>query len=258
MKGLLLRVLPEFVLSRLKRIHYVRALASFSEVEVAVIKELVVKGDRALDVGANVGWYTRILSELVGESGRVYSIEPIPETFALLSYCVKKLHLSNVETFNYAVSDKDGIVRMEIPKYGGGGDNYYQSRIVEGGSGEGALRSHAVESRSIDSLFPAAETRISFIKCDVEGHELAVARGAENVTRRSFPAWLVEVSSNPDEDGTEARLLFSHYEQMGYGAYWYADETLHLRRKGEQPTNCFFLRENHVARLKASGMGFAA
>ena len=67
------------------------------------IKYLVKPGDSVLDIGANVGWYTNHLSLLVGEPGKVYSIEPIPETFALLRAVVGELGLSNVESLNYAM-----------------------------------------------------------------------------------------------------------------------------------------------------------
>ena len=78
------------------------------------------------------GDYTCILSRLVGEQGTVFSIEPIPETFEILSAVVARRQLSNVRLLNFGISESDGSAVMEIPLYEDGGENFYQAKIVHG------------------------------------------------------------------------------------------------------------------------------
>jgi protein-L-isoaspartate O-methyltransferase len=109
------KILPHSTVQFIKKRHYLRLLCSSlleKEPELSVVRYLVKPGDFVIDIGANIGVYTKMLSELVGPNGRVYSIEPYPPTFETLSYIVRKLRLDNVEPINIAVSDSEAIVTM--------------------------------------------------------------------------------------------------------------------------------------------------
>src|SRR6266581_7664130 len=81
--------LPPLWQNELKRIHFRRQMRRGTfvtpEPEYAILPTLISVGDWVIDVGANVGHYTKRLSELVGPTGRVIAFEPVPETFALLA-----------------------------------------------------------------------------------------------------------------------------------------------------------------------------
>lgn len=249
LKSLILKLLPEKILSRLKKIHYVRALKEFSEQEepdLIAAKRFVEAGDYIVDVGANIGWYTKVFSEKVGETGKVFSVEPVPSTFDLLSYCVKKLKLLNVELFCFAVSDKVGEVVMEIPLYEGGGENFYRSRIISHELQGHSYRRISVQLCTLDAMFLDLPTPIKFIKCDVEGHELSVVKGAETLIAKFRPAWLIEVSDSPEDDGSSSNQLFSLLLQYGYQAYRFDGVQLVSRSPGDKSINYFFLTSDHV------------
>ncbi len=132
-KSFILRLFPEKVLVPLKKAYYLYALKRLSELDepdLTVVKYLVRAKDTVIDVGAHVGWYTKVLSELVGHEGRVYSIEPIPVTFNLLEFCIKRLRFTNVEAINCAISGTDGAATMEIPQNDTGEDSYYLATIT--------------------------------------------------------------------------------------------------------------------------------
>ncbi len=131
-KALVRRTLPVRVLQSVKKIYYSHLLRSFSEKDEAdfqVIKHIVNCGEYVIDIGANIGVYTKYLSELVGPLGRVYSIEPIPLTFEILSSNVKKFGLKNLELINCAISDNNGSVTMEVPLYDSGGENFMRQKL---------------------------------------------------------------------------------------------------------------------------------
>ena len=55
----------------------------------------------------------------------MHSFEPVPATFALLSYCTRRLRLRNVVLHNCAASRADGSAVMTVPHYPAGGENYH-------------------------------------------------------------------------------------------------------------------------------------
>lgn len=76
------------------------------------IKDRLRPGDVFVDVGASVGYYSLLASQLVGESGRVVAIEALPETFGVLETNLEKNHARNVRAVNVAAWDSDESVTL--------------------------------------------------------------------------------------------------------------------------------------------------
>jgi FkbM family methyltransferase len=220
------------------------------EPDLTVLRDLVENGSVAVDLGANIGVYTKVLSDVVGSMGNVISVEPIPQTFAVLARLTRSLGMDNVSCVNVAISDSAGEVVMELPNYETGGTNYYQASVVsDADKGLASSKQRVrVPSLTLDELV-AGKGRVSFVKCDVEGHELACLAGAENVLHSDGPAWLVEISGDPDEPGSRAMQTFRIFEGLSYESWWFDGRRLKKRRLGERSTNYFFLRDAHIARL---------
>jgi FkbM family methyltransferase len=245
-KRLALRFLPDRLLQKLKKIHYAKALRSAAEggePDLKVVRHLAGAGSHVIDVGANFGLYTKFLAELVGATGRVYSVEPVPLTYEILTSNLKRLKLRNVEPFNLAASDDAGEVRMEVPRYDSGGENFYEARVVAGAAA--SLRAVRVEARPLDALFGHLR-QIDFIKCDVEGHELACLRGAEMILRKVKPAWLIEISGSPDQSASNAAAVFRLMTDAGYLSLWFDGLHLRPRERGDRSVNYFFLTRRHL------------
>jgi FkbM family methyltransferase len=246
--------LPEPALRFLKKIHYARILESFSledQPDLKIVHLLVQPGEYAIDIGANIGVYTKNLSELVGPNGKVFSVEPVPSTYEILCSNIRKLRLRNAEPINCAISDTPGSVTMEIPHYSTGGEDFYQAHIITGDSGKNQnVRRVTVEAATIDSKFESIADKVSLVKCDVEGHDLACIRGARKFLEKSNTAWLIEVSGKPDDANSPANALFKILTEKSYTIWWF--DGVHLRRRnpGDKSTNYFFLRENHIAILR--------
>lgn len=258
-KELALRLLPESVLARLKKIHYAQVLRSVTESDepdLKVLKYLVGPGQSVVDIGANIGVYAKYLSERVGPGGRVICVEPIPLTFDILCSNVRKLSLSNVELKNCAISDTEGQVRMQVPKYDSGGENFYGARIEEKDAGH-SVRSFAVPATTIDTLLSGAPP-VQFIKCDVEGHELNCIRGATKTIERSRPAWLIEISGDMNEERSSSRQTFRILSNSGYTAYWFDGTNLKPQRPGTKSVNYFFLTAPHLENLRRQGLPLEA
>ena len=254
----ILNKLPDSASQSVRRIYYARLIRSYPESKIPafkVIKRLVKPGDFVVDIGANIGAFTKHLSLRVGDRGRVRSIEPIPITFDILCSNVRRIGLSNVEPIHCAISDAGGSVTMQVPLFEESGENFYRARIVQTGT-DSSLRLFDVESRTLDSLLSdwirphggpyTDRADISFIKCDVEGHELECIKGAAEVIEKAHPAWFIEISGDPDEAGTNARATVELLSEAGYGVFWFDGTILRRRRPGDRSTDYFFLMPDHV------------
>jgi FkbM family methyltransferase len=72
-------------------------------------------GDTVVDLGANHGYFTLLMSKLVGETGRVIAIEAFPETRQSLEANLALNRIRNVEVRGVAISDRKGSIEMVAP-----------------------------------------------------------------------------------------------------------------------------------------------
>lgn len=151
LKQIALKYLPDSVLKSVRTHHYQNQLKHYplnEEPDLLGCKALLRPGDTVLDVGANIGVYTRFCSEFVGPTGQVHSLEPIPETFSYLTSNVRALGLANVTCHNLAASDKDqDQAAMSVPQYSTGGANIYEATLSDNGD-------IPVKTTRLDTLFP--------------------------------------------------------------------------------------------------------
>lgn len=201
-------------------------------------------GDCVVDAGANIGYVTLLLSRWVGEAGCVHSFEPVQETFEWLAESVRRLKLANVNLHNCGLSDSAHGATMGIPRYVSGGENLYESRIVEEGRGARFARTVNVSLNTLDALLAGSSQRLSFIKIDVEGHELLAVKGALRVISRDKPALLIEVTGDPDRPDLPAGELFALLAGLDYSPFVWDCGKLRERRFGEQQGDYFFLQKN--------------
>jgi FkbM family methyltransferase len=246
-KKLATQFLPTPILFWLKERYYTRTVPKFWEADIEPIQCFLKPGDYALDIGANIGWYSLVLARLVGHTGRVWAIEPIPETFRLLSAVVRKLALTNVELVNCALSDQNGSAVMEIPLNHYGGPNFYMARIVSRTVSEPSLTKFEVPLRSLDSIIPVRlANAVTFVKCDVEGHELAVIKGASRFFENTRPALMLEVAGTAQMQDATTNELFSILRGYGYTPYLFNGKNLKKRMPGDWCLNYFFLQPSHL------------
>ena len=174
------------------------------------LPQLVRKGDVAIDIGANLGYYTRPLADIVGNEGEVYAVEPVPVIFSVLERNVRGC--KNVHLLNYALGKEECDVEMANDSvaevgYFGTGRNF----VSEGALSKSAVRFTARMRRGSD-LFGGLE-RIDFIKCDIEGYERVVMPELRTLIERHHPTVLIET------DGETRHEIIEMFSEMGYRAY---------------------------------------
>jgi FkbM family methyltransferase len=193
--------LPERWQSELKRLHFRRQILRGGfrtpEPEFARLADFVSEGDWAIDIGANIGHYTKALSDLVGAAGRVIAIEPVPETFALLAANVQLFQHRNVSLLNVAASDRLALVGMTIPRLPSGLLNNYEAALTA--NLDSML---TVLTIPVDAF--GTGPRVALIKIDAEGHEGRVLDGLERLVVAQRPTLIIEAGGSEIPNRLEA------------------------------------------------------
>ncbi len=173
------------------------------------LPKLISKGGVAIDIGANLGYYTRPLSDIVGECGEVHSVEPVPVIFDVLRRNVAGRR--NVVLHNVALGEQECEVTMcndsvaECGYFGTGRNGVGQ------GKSESSIEFRAKMVRGSE-LFGNLE-RLDLIKCDIEGYEMVVIPEMLEIIERHRPVVLIETG---DEQRKEIVKIFT---RLNYRAF---------------------------------------
>lgn len=153
-----------------------------------------------LDIGANIGVHSVVMSQEVGDGG-VFAFEAQRIIFNMLAGNVALNSLSNVFCFHNAVSDTSGIIDIPIFDYGKpmsfGSVEFGGTQKEDIGQKPLAGESEKVAALAIDGM---NFEKINFIKIDVEGMEINVLQGAKKSILNFRPLMLIEyLKSDKDE-----------------------------------------------------------
>jgi len=156
-----------------------------------VLPNLLQPGSTALDIGANIGFFSIHLAHLLGTSGRVFAFEPIRELAALLKKSIEENHLEQQITVEVAaVGDHDGHADILcVHNARNQGASYLVDDAANSCPTSHELR--RVPVMALDSYeFPG---RVGFIKLDIEGAEPLCIRGSSKLLHRDRPIVMSEV-----------------------------------------------------------------
>jgi len=168
-----------------------------------------------LDIGAHFGYYTLLMSHLVGPAGQVHAFEPTPSTFSVLLSNVR--NLPNVVANRVACSSKRGTAFLS--EYGfkfSGFNTLAKPRMKELGRGKPV----EVQTLRVDDYVTSRGIKPDFIKIDAEGTEGEILNGMENVIRSFHPMISLEVGDFVT-DAIPSRELIEHLLAMNYVAFEY-------------------------------------
>lgn len=153
----------------------------------------VPSGATVVDVGANLGLTTLVLSELAGPSGCVHSFEPAGFMHAKLTALVARNHLNNVRTHQQACGSSRQTLSLTIPTSSGNASLRPTREIADV-----TRLTEEVTVLPLDEALPAL-SRLDFLKIDTEGFEIDVLTGAENTIQKHRPVIYIELSAEYHE-----------------------------------------------------------
>lgn len=177
-------------------IRFVRG--DFEPQKTAAIIEHLKPGDVFWDIGANVGYLSLLASKIVGDTGKVMSLEPSPVNFAFLKRNIAMNGCRNVTVFNRAASSGPGQLQMDTTS--GRGTHHV---VTQGDT--------TVEANSIDAMIAAGNPAPTMVKIDVEGFELEVLAGMKDCLGKSRPKMVLAVHSDDLERDAIALLATYGY-----------------------------------------------
>lgn len=175
-----------------------------------LLPRIIAPGMTFVDVGANLGYFSLLAAQMVGETGTVVAIEPGERNCRLLYRSVVRNRLRNVQLHPYAISD-----RRETLVYLAQGSNGTIAPLDAdtGGPAGGRL----VPAIPLDDLVAGLD-RVDVIKLDVEGAEARVLRGAAATLARHRPLVVSEFSPLLLEQvsGVSGDVYLSQLLDLGY------------------------------------------
>ena len=178
----------------------------------AVLCRLIKKDNVFIDIGANIGIFSLMASDVAGPNGSVVVVEPNPVTFGFLAEIIAhNKTFDNIIMLQLAISDSLGLLPLQL-----NGDD---SILMERASlihREAGARIVNVFTNRLDNILPA-NVKPDIMKIDVEGAELEVLDGSRGTIEAAKPMVCIEVHGLYfDHPEKHVEAVFSFFESVGY------------------------------------------
>ncbi len=215
--------------------------------DVYFLKNIIEPGNYCVDIGAHLGYYTGELSRLVGANGKVIAIEPMSKFNKTLENLLRNKNINNVILKQVALGGDGEFVEMGIPEVNNM-KKFAYARVKEISQEFEYIESEKVKNEKGDNLFKDLP-RLDFIKCDVEGLEVAVFSSMMQILERHHPTLLCELGDIKDRIA-----LYEMIKHFDYDVYILKNKKLHLLdvNAEERPIshNHYFITKQRAEKLK--------
>tara|TARA_B100000965_G_scaffold145151_1_gene120991 strand:+ start:944 stop:1696 length:753 start_codon:yes stop_codon:yes gene_type:complete len=200
-----------------------RSIKNSDEKELQLLKNIIIPETDTIDIGVYRGVYSY---EMAKYSKIVHAFEPNPIIFKDIELNLGKI-IKNINLYNFALSDKENKVLLKVPIRNKNYDKSNYEEYFQMGKATiheqnvmGDIETFEIKSKKLDNF--TFSNRISFIKIDVEGHEMSVIKGAENTIKQYKPTLLVEI----EEKHSKQKVLDSinYINSLGYESFFYDNE----------------------------------
>ena len=189
-------------------------LGLYENDEVAWFEKLLRPGMTVIDAGANIGLYTALAARGVGPAGRVFALEPDPESFGYLLRTIAANGFSCVEPFRAAASSVAGTAQLHRNPHNRGDNRLYADPLL--------ADPVAVETVRLDGLLAGRGIHsFHLLKMDVQGAEGLVLEGAGQLLANSPEATILMEfwPAGLSRTGFSARALLDRLLGDGFSLY---------------------------------------
>lgn len=159
--------------------HYVQN--KYEQFSTEILKNYLTKESTFVDIGAHFGYYS-LLADSVYPGIKVVALEPVETTFNILAKNVK-LNKINAEIYNLAASNKEEIKTLNVTE-ASDSVGFYKHPMTK------TKYRKKIRCVTVDSVLNNINN-ISFIKIDVEGHEISVLQGIQSTLKNNPTAYLL-------------------------------------------------------------------
>ena len=166
-------------------------------------------GMTVVDAGANIGYLSVLASQLVRETGRVFSVEADPGNVAILKANLDRLGKGNATVLPIAAWHEDATLNLVSGEQGGAGS--FVVPVDDPKDGQ-------VRAAPLGELI---EDSVDFMKVDCEFTDHLVVKGAERLIDAN-PDMLITVEFSPDftgHTGFNPEEVLGVYRELGLSPY---------------------------------------
>jgi len=188
---------------------------TYEKGSLAIMKQLLRKGDSFVDVGANIGLMSLYASKLVGTKGKVWAFEPNPDTALILEENIRMNKANNIQVSRYAVGKIPGKAFI----YDRWDSNRGSASLIKP---EEETKSYEIEVTTLSDFFKKeikkGEPLPTLLKLDIEGYELEALEGALDLLKSDqAPMLIVECSEQRENTyGKGADPLYNFLVGLGH------------------------------------------
>ena len=193
------------------------------EAELAwVMLRALREGDFAIDAGANIGFFTLMMSQLVGPSGLVFAYEPGSNNLPSLSHNLIRNKIINVQVIEQPLWSEVKEVTFYINSDSRGSNALFDpANWFENVKSQANPMPIQMQATTLDALDVSKE-RIRLIKIDTEGAEQRILEGAKNLLEKFHPPYILS-ELNPHglaQSGCDNESLRAFMRQFGYEMFF--------------------------------------
>jgi FkbM family methyltransferase len=221
------KLAPTYYKRRFWKRRFSTMRAFYHEQELHIAPGLCDKAKTSIDIGAADGIYT---IHMIDASRDCLAFEPLPSKARELTEMAEYLSLP-IRVEAVALSDVPGEAQLRILKEDEGRSTIEHENTLDDPDG-GEKWEITITMKRLDDYDLDA---VGFVKIDVEGHELAVLRGALGTIQRARPIMLIEIEQRHKRNAVcdVHRFLLN----LGYEGYFLLDG-------GLVPIGCFDLAKH--------------
>lgn len=216
LRALLLKVLgTEKYLSLVSRIYIKLIRAGFLKnkyPELFHLEQIIRPGFVCIDIGANVGYYSTLLSKYAQPAGQVHAVEPVALFQQIFTRNIQAFNCTNVTLHPVALGGEKGVITMGTPIIDGV-FRHGLTHVVEPGEDVSNMSTYQVNMCTPEELFLNLE-RLDFIKCDVEGYETILMPHFMTILNRFKPMIQIELGSEEHR-----KSIVALFATAGYAPY---------------------------------------
>jgi len=189
---------------------------------VNLLQRELEPGDTFVDIGAHVGFFSLVAATLIHDTGKIYSFEPLPENYDLLNRNLYQNSIEQAVTEDVLVGRKSGGGKLYLSPNnpGGGTPNYSEARGHAMFDPDKYINKKVI---SADDYFEQ-ESRIDFVKIDVQGGEFDVLKGMNRILSEQSPELVVEIHKHAlNNEDISPNVLFDFLTKLDYKPYAVSD-----------------------------------
>jgi FkbM family methyltransferase len=220
----------------------------YEKIDSQMVFRLIEPDFNILDIGANIGWYSLNIAKLYPKT-KITSFEPIPSTFVSLKKNIEINDVDNIQIYNFGLSNEEKSLKFYLQP------DMSVSASATNITGSNNIAEITCNVKRLDDFIKEIDSKIDFIKCDVEGAELFVFQGGIRTIQVNTPIiftemlrkWSAKFNYHPNE-------IISLLGEFGYLCFAVNKERLieiPLMDENTIETNFFFLHsEKHADKIK--------